>query len=58
MLFLSGEHIIPYDCVKNILSKMLLRDFKALTYPPTLPLAISILQDLQTVPYTRELDFV
>lgn len=43
---------------------MLLRDFRALTDPPIqpkayiLPLAISVLQDLQTVAHTRELEFV
>lgn len=43
---------------------MLLRDFVALTVPPTqpkpyiLPLAISVLQALQTVVHTRELGFV
>lgn len=43
---------------------MLLSDFRVLNDPPTqpksyiLPLAISVLQDLQTVAHTRELDFV
>lgn len=43
---------------------MLLRDIRALANPPIqpepyiLPLAISVLQDLQTVAHTGELDFV
>lgn len=64
-LFLWGMYY-PFKLMscQSILARMLLRDFRALAVPPTqpkpdtLPLAISILQALQTVVHTRELGFL